>query len=585
MAHRGVQLATLLLTSVMAFAGPIDAMAGRGGGGGGGHGGGGGGGHGGGGGGGGAHFGGGGGGVHFGGGGGGVPLGGGGIHLGGGGFHLGGGGFHLGGGGMRFGGGGFHFGSGGAAHVRARSSVSHLASRPAFSGHRAFEEHTTPGEAVERRATGTANRDEQRGASRHANVHANAVRTTLNSRSVEGALHNARGLRNPVTRAHITAVAATAGWHNGREGGRGWWRHGNGGYGWVGPLYWPFAYNDIYGYALWGDDYDDLFWGYGYGDIYAGLFAPYGYDDLTGYLPQYAGTNRYSAAGGGERASAVAETEGGAGALTQMCGPDKADIAGLPIDQIAQIIQLNDAQRAALDALANASAKAAQDIRAACPADIALTAPGRLAHMQQRIEAMIAAVDTVQAPLQQFFSLLSDEQKLKLTALGTDQRRSREAAGSTGVIAANCGAVQPDATKFPIAEIDRTVRPTPSQREALETLEDDAAKAADMLKASCPSVEPLTPPARLAAVRTRLDSLLQAVKAVRSGLDRFYDELNDEQKARFEAIGQGPAGGPERTSESDRPKARQGHYLHYRGHRIGSIEGGVENLIRQLLPF
>jgi hypothetical protein len=60
------------------------------------------------------------------------------------------------------------------------------------------------------------------------------------------------------------------------------WRHGNGGYGWGGPLYWPFAYNDMYDYAMWGDGYDDSFWGYGYGDIYAGMFAPYGYDDLTG---------------------------------------------------------------------------------------------------------------------------------------------------------------------------------------------------------------------------------------------------------------------------------------------------------------
>ena len=59
----------------------------------------------------------------------------------------------------------------------------------------------------------------------------------------------------------------------------------------------------------------------------------------------------------------------------------------------------NDAQRAALDDLANASVKAAQDIKAACPTQIALTAPARLAAMQQRIEAMISAVDTVQPPL------------------------------------------------------------------------------------------------------------------------------------------------------------------------------------------
>ena len=117
------------------------------------------------------------------------------------------------------------------------------------------------------------------------------MRNTLNSRSVAGALRNTSALRDPRSRSYITATAATAGWHDGRDGGNGWWRHGNGGYGWVGPLYWPFAYYDMYDYAMWGYGYDDSFWGYGYDDIYAGIFAPYGYDDLTGYLPQYASSN------------------------------------------------------------------------------------------------------------------------------------------------------------------------------------------------------------------------------------------------------------------------------------------------------
>src|SRR5665811_913369 len=89
-----------------------------------------------------------------------------------------------------------------------------------------------------------------------------------------------------------------------------------------------------------------------------------------------------------------------------MCGQDSRDIAGLPIDRFQQAIQPTGEQRAALDDLANASLKAAQDIRAACPADIALTAPDRLAAMQQRIEAMISGVATVQPALENFLSLI-----------------------------------------------------------------------------------------------------------------------------------------------------------------------------------
>jgi hypothetical protein len=58
---------------------------------------------------------------------------------------------------------------------------------------------------------------------------------------------------------------ATAAWH----GGDRWWRHHDGGFGWVGPVFWPFAFFDIYDYAFWGYPYDDAFWGYGY---YPALF-------------------------------------------------------------------------------------------------------------------------------------------------------------------------------------------------------------------------------------------------------------------------------------------------------------------------
>jgi hypothetical protein len=371
-------------------------------------------------------------------------------------------------------------------------------------------------------------------------VKANAVRETLNSRTVAGALSNRSALRNPNTRARITASAATAGWHNGLDGGRGWWRHSNGGYGWVGPLYWPFAYNDMYDYAMWGDDYDDSFWGYGYGDIYVGLFAPYAYDDLTGYLPE--STTAYASVPG--QATPASTTPSTATSqLTQMCGEDSHDIAGLPIDQIQTAIQPTGAQQAALDDLANASLKAAQGIKAACPADIALTAPSRLAAMQQRIEAMIAAVTTVQPPLEKLYGLLSDEQKARLTALGNDQRQNPPAEKPAGSLAKSCGTPQPGVTEWPSAEIDSAIRPTEAQHASLTALQNASAKAADMLKAACLTDNPLTPPARLAAVGKRLDTMLQAVKTVRSALNDFYGSLSDEQKARFEAIG------PQRTSQ------------------------------------
>ena len=385
------------------------------------------------------------------------------------------------------------------------------------------------------KATGNATRNANRTV--NPNLRSHAVRTTLRGSSVAGALRRTSALRDPRSRFHITASAATAGWHGGRDGGNGWWRHRNGGYGWVGPLYWPFAYYDMYDYAMWGNGYDDSFWGYGYGDIFAGIFAPYGYDDLTGYLPQYASGNpsdQTAPASGAPAAAPAAPDQ-----LAQMCGADSSDIAGLPIDQFQQAIQPTAEQTAALDELANASAKAAQNIKAACPADIALTAPKRLAAMQQRIEAMIAAVEIVQPPLEKFYGLLSDEQKARLTALGNEQRQSKTTTDQTaGTLAQNCGAAaQPGVMEWPTAAIDQTVRPTEAQRPSLAALQNATTQAADLLKASCLSSDPLTPPARLAAVGKRLATMLQAVKMVNSALNDFYGTLSDEQKARFEAIG------------------------------------------------
>jgi hypothetical protein len=391
------------------------------------------------------------------------------------------------------------------------------------------------------------------------NANSRAAHDTLSSRAVAGALRNAGALHNSQTRALIAANVATAGWGQGRGGENGWWQHRNGGFGWVGPLFWPFAYYDISDYALWGYGYDSSFWGYGYDDIYAGMFAPYGYRGLSGYLPRSAGR---SPSGSRQTPNAAS------GPLAQMCGEDSRDIAGLPVDKFQKAIQPDDAQSAALDELANASVKAAQDIKAACPTEIALTAPSRLAAMQTRIEAMIGAVATVQPPLEKFYGLLSDEQKERITALGLEQRQGRTA----GPPDQSCSAA-PSVADWPSADIERTVHPSETQRASLAALQAATAKAADMLKVACPADDPLTPPARLAAVGKRLDTLLQAVKTVMAPLNELYGALDDEQKARFNAIS------PVHASQIDRPQAGRQTSLHRHGFP------GVGSLIRHILRF
>jgi hypothetical protein len=528
---------------------------------------------------------------------------GGGMHVGGGGMHVGGGGMHIGAGRMaspHFSGGGRpHFGGGarfsaghpairsaGRANFQAQRSFagrnhgnftsrghSHLADhgRSNFNGsRRATMNRNTVSAGHNRNATSAPN---SRNANSHANARSRAVRNALNSHSVAGALRNHAALRNYNARAQIAASAATAGWHD-RHGRDGWWRHRHGGYGWVGPLFWPFAYYDMYDYAMWGYGDDPGFWDYGYNDIYAGLFAPYGYDDLAGYLPESSGANTNGSQSGSAPSNNAPSGAATSEQLAQMCGEDNRDIAGLPIDQIQQAIQPDDAQRAALDDLANASVKAAQDIRAACPTKVALTAPDRLASMQQRIEAMISAVQTVQPPLQKFYELLSDEQKARLNALGQQQsnKSADNSSDKNNSPASNCDTAQPGVTAWPTSVIESRVHPTEAQRASLASLQDASAKAADLLKSSCQTSQAITPPARLEVVGKRLDTMLQAVKMVRTALDDFYGKLSDEQKAQFETIG------PERSASAseDEPAAPRSHVRHR--HHV-SVEGMIRRFI------
>ena len=100
-----------------------------------------------------------------------------------------------------------------------------------------------------------------------------------------------------------------------------------------------------------------------------------------------------------------------------------------------------------------------------------------------------------------------------------------------------CGAAQPAAMAWPASEIEARLQPNETQRATLQVLQDTSAEAAETLKAACQAGDAMTPPARLAAIGKRLDTMLQAVKQVRAALEDFYATLNDEQKAQFEAIG------------------------------------------------
>ncbi|TFV68811.1 hypothetical protein E4K64_35520 [Bradyrhizobium frederickii] len=341
---------------------------------------------------------------------------------------------------------------------------------------------------------------------------------------------------NPyVLRAALTAQAALAGWQGGRRP-QGWWRHPDGSYGWTGPVFWPFAHDDLTNAIILGDATSLSL--YGYGDIYAAIFAPYAATELAAYTaPQ------------GRRGRRVPTAE-------TLC--EASDTGGLPVDRIAAAVAPNELQRTALDELASAWTNARDIIRAACPAQAPAAAPERLALMRERLEAMIKAIDAVTAPLSKFTDLLDDEQKARLNALANErraalasmQRKDTSKDTNKDAQAAACDAdsdprydeklqrqyEQLVQQQWPANDIAATLRLDETARARFEVLQDTALRTMQTLSA-CPAVSAATPQARLTAAKARLETMLQAVSGVTDALDDFEADLSDEQKAGFEAIG------------------------------------------------
>ena len=127
-----------------------------------------------------------------------------------------------------------------------------------------------------------------------------------------------------------------------------------------------------------------------------------------------------------------------------------------------------------------------------------------------------------------------------MEALGTKESHNGAATAPTGagMLATLCDRQAASFTKLPVQGIEEIVRPQGKQQTAFENLKQASTQAADELRISCPAQRAATPVARLDAAGNRLQALVQAAKTVRPTLGAFYASLSDEQKARFNSMGQ-----------------------------------------------
>jgi hypothetical protein len=108
------------------------------------------------------------------------------------------------------------------------------------------------------------------------------------------------------------------------------------------------------------------------------------------------------------------------GDLAKACDGGGAGVA-LPIDRIEQEVRPSERQRAALQNLANAAARASEILKTNCPTEAALTPVGRTDAMRQRLTAMLDAIIAVRPALEAFYGSLDHEQRARFNVIGADQ--------------------------------------------------------------------------------------------------------------------------------------------------------------------
>ncbi len=306
---------------------------------------------------------------------------------------------------------------------------------------------------------------------------------------------------------------------------------------WLGPVFWPYAYADIFNYTFWPDAYDDAYWAYAYDDFVDTVFW-----DVGGPYSAYASIapDGYLEPGGAVVGSSRLRERSGVSpqALRQLCSNPDRGITAWPFAEITRALRPTSEQRALLDQLKSAAAQAASALKSSCNDSYALTPPGRLRAMINRISATLEAVRMVRPALEAFYNALSDEQRARFNTLGPRLPAADQPQQEANGKPESCGAPKSSLTHLPIERIETVLRPTGAQKDALDRLSAATNKAVQGLQAACPDEVPVTPVGRLQAMEKRLSAMLQAANQVQPALDDFYASLTSEQKARFNTLQQ-----------------------------------------------
>ena len=104
--------------------------------------------------------------------------------------------------------------------------------------------------------------------------------------------------------------------------------------------------------------------------------------------------------------------------LASLCSHRAEGFTQLPVQRVEQVVKPAKQQLDLFDKLKLASAEAANQLQASCPAQLPQTPLDRFDAVSKRLDAMSQAIKTVRPALADFYASLSDEQKARFNTLG-----------------------------------------------------------------------------------------------------------------------------------------------------------------------
>ena len=274
---------------------------------------------------------------------------------------------------------------------------------------------------------------------------------------------------------------------------------------WLGPVFWLYAFDDLFEYVFWPSDTSDpeAFWAFAYHDFLTGMFWADG------------------------------QLANGAEEIVPCDRP--VWLSQWPIIRIAQTVGLAREQRMSLKDLQHAASEAARMLNAACPQEVPNGPIARLDAIQQRLAALLAAIESLRPGIDNFYAALMSAQKARFQMPPKPDADGRAvSAGAENQLRPGiCTRHLPDISVETMGRIEALLQPTSEQGIATGALRAAIHQAAQTLRAACWDEMPATPADRLAAMRQRVSAMIDGVALVRPPLEALYELLGESQKARL----------------------------------------------------